>query len=227
MSGERFSRTEALAGDLSPLRKASVIVFGLGGVGGHCAETLARCGVGKITLCDGDVVDITNINRQIVALQSTLGRNKASVMAERIKDINPDCEVVTAEFFLESDNVKDFELSGYDYVADCIDDVSAKIALISEAKECGVPVISCMGAGNKFGTEYKVADISKTSVCPLARVMRRELKKRNITAVKAVYSEEEPVLKSRIPASIAFSTAAAGLKTAAEIIKDLLNKEQK
>ena len=227
MSGERFSRTEALVGDLSPLRKAAVIVFGLGGVGGHCAETLARCGVGKITLCDGDVVEITNINRQIVALQSTLGRNKASVMAERIKDINPDCVVVTAEFFLESDNVKDFELSGYDYVADCIDDVSAKIALISEAKECGVPVISCMGAGNKFGTEYKVADINKTSVCPLARVMRRELKKRNITAVKAVYSEEEPVLKSRIPASIAFSTAAAGLKTAAEIIKDLLNKEQK
>lgn len=222
---ERFVRTEALCGDLEPLINAKVAVIGVGGVGGYCAEALARCGIGSITLVDGDKVALSNINRQIIALTSTLGRNKARVMAERIADINPDCRVKVAEEFLTPDNMESFCLTDYDYVADCIDSVTAKIALIEYTKKIGVEIISCMGAGNKITPNFEVADIKKTSVCPLARVMRGELKKRGIEGVKVVFSREEPVVKSRTPSSVSFVPSVAGLIMASEIVKDLLKKK--
>lgn len=224
MADDRFSRTKNLIGAeaVEGLSNASVAIFGIGGVGGFVTEALARSGIGHFLLVDSDTVDITNINRQIVALDSTVGKSKVQVMKSRILDINPDADVEIRECFYLPDNADEFDFSKYDYIVDAVDTVTAKINIISKAKECGVPVISAMGAGNKLDpTAFKVADISKTKVCPLAKVMRYELKKRGIKDVKVVYSEEDPVLKLQIPASISFVPSVAGLIMAGEVIKDL------
>lgn len=234
----RFSREELLIGQegLEKLQKARVAVFGVGGVGGHVVEALARSGVGALDLFDGDRVSLTNINRQIIALDSTVGRLKVEVAKERVLDINPDCQVEAREMFFTPENAGEVDFSQYDYVADAIDTVTSKIELIRLCREAGVPVISSMGAGNKLDpTAFQVAPIEKTSVCPLARVMRRELKKRGITGVKAVYSTEESLTPAQAqsgdekgtagrptPGSMAFVPSVAGLILAGEIIKDLL-----
>lgn len=232
----RFSRTERLIGAeaLEKLKNSHVAVFGIGGVGGQVAEALARSGIGKIDLVDKDVVSESNINRQIVALDSTVGKYKSDVMADRIKDINPDCVVTSYKTFFLPETKDIFDFSKYDYVIDAIDTVTAKLELIMCASEAGVPVISCMGAGNKLcPTMLEVADIYKTSVCPLARIMRRELKKRGIKKLKVVYSKEEPIIprptneplaqgKNTIPASISFVPPAAGLILASEVVKDII-----
>lgn len=223
---ERFIRTEKLLGDLTPLSRAHVAVFGIGGVGGYCAEALARGGVGAITLCDGDAVAESNINRQIIAMESTVGRNKAAVMAERIRDINGECETVTAEYFATADNLTAFDGKKIDYIADCIDRVTDKLDLIEYAYRKGIDIISCMGAGNKLVPSFLVADIYETSVCPLARVVRTELKKRGVDKLKTVYSRESPVIRTREPASVSFVPPVAGMVMASEIIKDLLGKEK-
>lgn len=228
---EQWDRTTALIGEenLQKLRLSRVAVFGVGGVGGHVAEALARSAIGEITLVDGDVVAKTNLNRQIVALHSTIGKAKADVMAERIRDINPDCKVYSHVVYLSSDTVDTFDFSKFDYVIDAVDDVSAKILLCEKAKENNVKIISSMGAGNKLNpTVFEVADVYKTSVCPLARVMRRELKKRGIDKLKVVYSKEEPIVNKtdeqgkRVPASVAFVPAVCGLVIAGEVVKDLI-----
>lgn len=225
MSDERFDRTRTLIGQesLDKLNKKGVLIFGIGGVGGYVAEALARSGVGRFLLVDSDTVDITNLNRQIIALESTVGRSKVAVMKERILDINPDADVAVRECFYLPENAAEFDFSQYDYIVDAVDTVTAKINIITKAKEENVPVISAMGAGNKLDpTAFKVADISKTKVCPLAKVMRYELKKRGIKNVKVVYSEELPVLKKQVPASISFVPAVAGMIMASEIVKDLI-----
>lgn len=224
MADDRFSRTKNLIGAeaVEGLSNASVAIFGIGGVGGFVTEALARSGIGHFLLVDSDTVDITNINRQIVALDSTVGKSKVQVMRSRILDINPEADVEIRECFYLPENADEFDFSKYDYIVDAVDTVTAKINIISKAKECGVPIISAMGAGNKLDpTAFKVADISKTKVCPLAKVMRYELKKRGIKDVKVVYSEENPVLKLQIPASISFVPSVAGLIMAGEVIKDL------
>lgn len=221
-----FSRTEALVGrdGLEKLKKSRVAVFGLGGVGGYAVEALVRSGVGALDIFDGDTVSVSNLNRQIIATQRTVGRDKTEVTAERIAEINPDCKVMAHKIFVLPENADKIDFSLYDYVVDAIDTVSGKLAIIAGAKACGVPVISCMGAGNKLNASaFEVADIEKTSVCPLARVMRRELKKRGISGVKVVFSREEPVRSGLdVPASIAFVPPAAGLIAAGEVVKDLL-----
>lgn len=225
MSDERFDRTRTLIGQesLDKLNKKGVLIFGIGGVGGYVAEALARSGVGRFLLVDSDTVDITNLNRQIIALESTVGRSKVAVMKERILDINPDADVAVRECFYLPENAAEFDFSQYDYIVDAVDTVTAKINIITKAKEENVPVISAMGAGNKLDpTAFKVADISKTKVCPLAKVMRYELKKRGIKNVKVVYSEELPVLKKQVPASISFVPAVAGMIMASEIVKNLI-----
>ena len=218
-------------GGVEKLKKARVAVFGIGGVGGYVVEALARSGVGALDLIDKDVVSISNINRQIIALHSTVGKPKTEVMAERIKDINPDIEVYTHNVFYLPETADQFDFSKYDYVVDAIDTVAGKLALIEQAKGANVPVISSMGAGNKLDpTAFEVADIAKTSVCPLARVMRRELKKRGIEHVKVVYSKEEPLPTSEtdeetgkaVAGSVAFVPSVVGLIIAGEVIKDLL-----
>ncbi len=229
----QFSRTENLIGKegVEKLKKARVAVFGIGGVGGYVVEALARAGVGSLDLVDNDKVSISNLNRQIIALHSTIGQWKTEVAAARIKDINPAATVYTHNLFFLPENQGELDFSLFDYVVDAIDTVSGKIALIERAKAAGVPVISCMGTGNKLdGRAFEVADISKTTVCPLARVMRRELKKRGIEGVKVVYSKEEPICGGGIsaqtgkavPASISFVPSVAGLILAGEVVKDLL-----
>ena len=225
MSDERFSRTETLIGSdaLKKLNNAKVAIFGIGGVGGHAVEALARSGVGSFLLVDSDTVDITNINRQIVATESTIGKSKVQIMKDRILDINPKASVEVRECFYLPENADEFDFSRYDYIVDAVDTVTAKINIIVKAKECNVPVISAMGAGNKMDPKaFKVADISKTKVCPLAKVMRYELKKRGIKNVKVVYSEELPVLKKQVPASIAFVPSVAGLIMASEVVCDII-----
>ena len=229
---ERFSRTQLLIGTdgLQKLHNAKVAVFGVGGVGGYVVEALARSGVGGLTLIDPDRVSESNITRQIIALSSTVGQYKTHAAKACVMDIHPDCKVETLEIFYSPD-VTDFDFSSFDYVVDAVDTVSAKLAIIERAKSANIPVISSMGAGNKLDpTLFEVSDIAKTSVCPLARVMRRELKKRGIDHVKVVYSKEEP-LPARavdeesgkaIPASIAFVPSVVGLIIAAEVIKDLI-----
>lgn len=230
-----FSRTQMLIGDnaMKRLEDSSVIVFGVGGVGSYVVEALARSGVGKLTLVDADKVDITNINRQIIALSSTVGRYKAEVAKERIADINPDCEVTAVNEFYSEENTAGINLSDYDYVVDAIDSVRSKVFLIKSAYEKGVRVISSMGAGNKLDpTKFRVADINKTEVCPLARVMRRELRLAGVKKLKCVYSTEVAAETSatengkRLPASIAFVPSAAGLIIAGEVIKDLIKDEE-
>ena len=226
-----FSRTEMLIGAeaLEKLKKARVAVFGVGGVGGYVVEALVRAGVGKIDLIDNDRISESNINRQIIALRSTVGRLKTEVMAERIRDINPKVKVGVYNLFFLPETPFDFRC--YDYVVDAIDTVSGKISIIERATAEKIPVISSMGTGNKLGTSvFEVADITKTSVCPLARVMRRELKKRGVEHVKVVYSKEEPKKQETcenngekaVPASISFVPPMAGLTIAGEVIKDLI-----
>jgi tRNA A37 threonylcarbamoyladenosine dehydratase len=227
-----FERTERLFGAeaMCRLKAARVAVFGIGGVGGHCAEALGRSGVGAIDFYDNDVVSITNINRQVVALHSTLGRFKAEVMAERIRDINPDCEVRAFKLFYMPDTAGEVDLSVYDYVADAIDTVTGKIELIIRAKAAGVPVICAMGAGNKLDpASFAVTDISRTETDPLARVLRKELRARGIEGVKVVYSKEPPKkttreTEGRGPASNAFVPPVCGLIMAGEIVKDLITE---
>lgn len=230
---EQFSRTEMLLGGeaLAKLENARVAVFGVGGVGSYAVEALARAGVGALDLIDSDNVAESNINRQIIALHSTVGRPKVDVAAERVHDINPDCKVTCLSTFVLPENMEQFDLAAYDYIVDAIDTVSAKIALAVTGEQLGVPVISSMGTGNKLDpTKFAVTDIYKTSVCPLARVMRTELKKRGVKKLKVLYSTEEPVkvaVKSEehrraVPASISFVPSVAGLIIAGEVIKDLI-----
>ena len=237
----QFSRTEILLGKcgIDRLKKSRVAVFGIGGVGGYVAEALARSGAGALDLIDNDEVSLTNINRQIIALHSTVGRPKVDVMKERILDINPECNVRIFQCFYLPETKNLFDFTEYDYVVDAVDTVTAKIQLIVQAKEAGVPIISSMGAGNKLNpASFEVADISQTSVCPLARVMRQECKKRGIKDVKVVYSKEKPV-ESKLseeekksaeqkgnglaPGSCAFVPSVTGLIIASEVVKDLCN----
>lgn len=230
----RFSRTEMLIGSegINRLSKAKVAVFGVGGVGGYVCEALARSGVGSFVLTDSDTVNITNINRQIIATEKTIGKYKVDVMRDRILDINPNAQVDVRRCFYLPQNADEFDFSQYSYVVDAVDTVTAKIDIIMRAKECGVPVISSMGAGNKLDpTLFCVADIYKTSVCPLAKVMRRELKKRGIKDLKVVYSKEEPIVPARcteektekrsLPSSIAFVPSVVGLIIGGEVVKDI------
>ena len=227
-----FQREINLIGEeqYQKLKGSAVAVFGLGGVGSYVAEALARAGVGKLLICDNDTVALHNINRQLYALHSTVGMPKAQVAFNRLKDINPDLQIEVKQIFFSAETLGDFDLSNYDYIADCIDTVTSKIVLIQQANALGVKVISCMGTGNKLNCDFKVADIKKTKVCPLARVMRRELSKRNINCLKCVYSEEEPIINGetneqrRIPASISYAPSVAGLMLAGEIIKDLIKQ---
>ena len=230
---ESLSRTEALIGKnaVEKLKNKRVAVFGIGGVGGYVVEALARCGVGTIDLIDSDVVSESNINRQIIALYSTIGRFKTEVMAERIKDVNPACKVNVYNVFYLPETADQFDFSCYDYVVDAVDTVTAKLSIIERAKTAKIPVISSMGTGNKLDpTFFEVADIYQTSVCPLAKVMRRELKKRGIESLKVVYSKEEPKSQGVIdektrksaPASISFVPPVAGLILAGEVVKDLI-----
>lgn len=240
MVEERFSRTALIIGEdrLSKLKNARVAIFGVGGVGGFAAEAIARSGVGHIDLFDKDEVSVSNLNRQIIALSSTVGKPKVEVMKERILDINPEAEVTVHNVFYLPENADEYDLSKYDYIVDAVDTVTAKLEIIVRAEKAEVPVISSMGAGNKLHPEmFKVSDIYKTSVCPLARVMRNELKKRGIKKLKVVYSEEkaiepdkavmegiiasDPEAKKLPPGSISFVPSAAGLILAGEVIRDL------
>ena len=222
---EQFERTALLLGDeaVNKLNNSRILIFGVGGVGGYVAEALARTGIGYFTLLDKDLVSESNINRQIIALHSTVGRDKVDVLKERMLDINPYVQVDARKCFFLPENAHEFDFTQYDYVVDAVDTVTAKLQIIVQAKEAGVKVISAMGAGNKVCPDrFEVADIYKTEVCPLAKVMRRELKKRGIKKLKVVYSKEEPVYKGRVPGSIAFAPSVAGLIMAGEVIKDLV-----
>ncbi|MBO4877515.1 MAG: tRNA threonylcarbamoyladenosine dehydratase [Ruminococcus sp.] len=231
---EWLSRTEMMFGAdaVDKLASARVAVFGVGGVGGYAVEALARSGIGALDLIDNDTVAESNINRQIIALRSTIGRFKTDVAAERIADINPDCRVRAYRTFFMPETAGKFDFTQYDYVIDAIDTVTGKIELVMKAEEAGVPVICAMGAGNKTDpTRFEVADIYSTSVCPLARVMRRELKKRGIKRLKVVYSREEAIKpagstedaqRRSVPGSNAFVPSVAGLIIAGEVIKDII-----
>lgn len=231
-----YSRTQLLLGEsgMEKLKNARVAVFGIGGVGGYAAEALVRSGVGAIDIFDNDTVSITNINRQIIALHDTVGRYKVDVMKERALSINPDIKINAYKCFYMPENADEYDLSGYTYIVDAIDTVTAKTELIVRADRAGVPVISSMGAGNKLDPSlFEVEDIYKTSVCPLARVMRRELKRRGIKKLKVVYSKEIPIKpigstgetpndgRRTLPGSTAFVPAAAGLAAAGEVVRDI------
>lgn len=228
---EGFSREERLIGkeNLEKLTKAKVAVFGIGGVGSFVVEGLARAGIGKFLLVDNDTIDITNINRQIHANITNVGKNKVDVMKERILSINPEVEVdVSTEFFMPGSELLDNSL---DYIVDAIDTVTGKIELVCRANDLNIPIISAMGTGNKLDpTKFEVTDIYKTSVCPLAKVMRKELRSRGIQKLKVVYSKEEPIKPNngdyKTPASISFVPSVAGLIIAGEVIKDLINVEK-
>ncbi|WP_031557640.1 tRNA threonylcarbamoyladenosine dehydratase [Lachnospira multipara] len=238
---ERFKRTEVLLGSdaLYKLNSKRVCIFGVGGVGGYVVEALVRAGIGHIDIVDKDVVSESNINRQIIASYKTIGISKVEAFKERIKDINPDCEVIAHNCFYLPETRDEFDFSQYDYVVDAVDTVTAKIDIIMQAKNANTPVISAMGAGNKLDpTMFEVADIYKTSMCPLAKVMRRELKKRQVKNLKVVYSKEVPISpnvseeellkemeetkKRSIPGSISFVPSVAGLILASEVVKDLI-----
>ena len=236
---EQFMRTGLLLGEegIRKLNKAAVAVFGIGGVGGFTVEALARSGIGHLVLVDADEVSESNINRQIIATHQTVGRPKVEVMKERIAQINPETVVETYQTFFLPENADQFDFASYDYVVDAIDTVTGKIELVLQGQKAGTPVISSMGAGNKLDpTMFQVADIYDTSVCPLAKVMRKELKKRNVPALKVVYSKEkamEPAVrisedgKRQIPGSTAFVPSVAGLIIAGEVIKDLSGISEK
>ena len=250
-----FSRTELLIGKeaMQRLYSARVAVFGIGGVGGYVVEALARSGVGAFDLIDDDKVCLTNINRQIIATRKTIGKYKVDVMEERVHSINPEAQVTVHKCFYLPETADQFDFTQYDYVVDAVDTVTAKLEIIMRAKEAGVPVISCMGAGNKLDpTQFHVADIYKTTMCPLAKVMRRELKKRGVKKLKVVYSEEQPTRpledmsiscrancicppgaehkcteRRDIPGSVAFVPSVAGLIIAGEVVKDLAGIKKK
>lgn len=229
---EQLSRTALLLGDaaMDRLKRARVAVFGVGGVGGHAVEALARSGVGTLDLIDNDTVAVSNLNRQIIALHSTLGQYKVDAAAQRIHDINPDTVVHAHRCFYMPDTAAQFDFTQYDYVIDAIDTVTGKLELVMRAKEAGTPIICSMGAGNKLdATAFRVADIYQTSVCPLARVMRYECRKRGIRQLKVVYSEEQAIRPAgaqeahgkAVPGSAAFVPSVAGLIIAGEVIRDL------
>ena len=229
---EQHSRTEMLIGkeNVEKLANARVAVFGVGGVGGYAVEARARAGVGHIDLIDSDKVALSNINRQIIATYDTVGQYKTEAARDRIATINPDCTVRCYNLFFDAESKENFTFSDYDYVIDAIDSLGAKIELIASAKEAGVEIISAMGAGNKLDpTLFEVSDISKTTVCPLARAVRIALRKRGINHLRVVYSKEEPVVKNnldeegnRVPASISFVPSVMGLIIAGEVVKDLI-----
>jgi len=224
---DRFSRTKMLIGEdgIETLQKSRVIVFGIGGVGGFVVEALARAGIGSLDIVDNDTVSASNINRQIYALDSTVGAYKVDVAASRIRDINPECAVTAHRCFFLPDTAGFFDFSRWDYVVDAVDTVAAKIEIIKRAKDAGTRVISCMGTGNKLdASRFRIADIAETSVCPLARVVRRELKKKGIEKVPVLYSTELPSVSGKVPASISFVPAAAGLLIAQKVVCDLLEK---
>lgn len=227
-----YSRTALVIGNeaLEKLKYSTVAVFGIGGVGSFTAEALARAGIGHIILIDSDYVSESNINRQLIALHSTIGKSKVHVMQERIYDINPNIKVEAIQINYNKETYNQFDFTGYSYIADAIDTVTSKLLLIKQSNITQVPIISCMGAGNKLDpTRFEVTDIYKTSVCPLARVMRRELKKIGINKLKVVYSKEEPIntaiensMRKKSPGSISFVPSVAGLIMAGEIIKDII-----
>lgn len=241
MTKNQFARTELLLGKeaVDRLGKARVAVFGIGGVGGYVCEALVRSGVGALDLVDSDRVSLTNLNRQIIATRKTIGRLKVDVMKERILEINPEAEVRTYPCFFLPEKASEFPFEEYDYVVDAVDTVTAKIGLVMKAGEMGIPVISSMGAGNKLdGSRFRIADLYETRVCPLAKVMRRELKKRGVERLKVVYSEEEPMrpvqeaafspgeqeaflTRRAIPGSVAFVPSVAGLLIAGEVVRDI------
>ena len=234
---DRFSRTELLLGPraMQRLKNARVAVFGIVGVGGFTVEALARSGVGALDLIDHDTVSLTNLNRQIIATEETIGRYKADVAAERVHSINPDCVVRTYRTFYLPDTADQFDFHQYDYVVDAVDTVTGKLLLIEQAKACGTPVISSMGAGNKLDpTAFRVADLYETDICPLAKVMRKECRKRGIDHLKVVYSREKPIApqgpvqeettRRSLPGSIAFVPSVVGLIIGGEVIKDLISK---
>lgn len=236
---DQFSRTRLLLGEdgMKKLRGARVAVFGIGGVGGYVVEALVRSGVGEIDIFDNDTVCLTNLNRQIIATRETMGKYKVDVMKERALSINPDVKINAHNCFYMPDTADDYDFSVYSYIVDAIDTVTGKIEIIMRANALGIPVISCMGAGNKLdASKFEVADIYKTSVCPLARTMRYELRKRGVKKLKVVYSKEEPIKpmpdaanleetdRRSLPGSVAFVTAVAGLIAAGEVIKDLVKQ---
>ena len=234
---DQFSRTELLLGEeaMEILQQSRVAVFGLGGVGGYVCEALVRSGVGAFDLVDSDTVCLTNLNRQIIATQRTIGQYKTDAMRERILDINPKAQVHVYRCFFLPENAEEFPFEKYDYIVDAVDTVTAKIALAVKAKEKHVPIISSMGAGNKLdGSLFRVADIYQTKVCPLAKVMRRELKKCGVERLKVVYSEEKPICpkealeqdkkRRAVPGSVAFVPSVAGLLLAGEVVKDLIGQ---
>lgn len=229
---EQFIRGVGVLGEdgIRKLNNSRVIVFGVGGVGGFCAEALCRAGVGQIDLVDGDVVSVSNLNRQIIALHSTVGMPKVEVLRDRLMDINPECKVSARKLFYLPENADEIDLSQYDYIVDAVDTVSAKLEIICRAKALDIPIISAMGAGNKlYPTRFEVSDIYKTSVCPLSRIIRRELKARGIKSLKVVYSKEEPrqsmgidpESKKPIPSSLSFVPSVMGLIMAGEIVSDI------
>ena len=236
---EQFLRTAMLLGEeaIAKLQKARVAVFGIGGVGGYTVEALARAGIGRIDVIDNDTVSLSNINRQILATHSTVGMPKVEAAKKRILDINPNCQVVTHQVFYTPETEGQFDFTQYDYIVDAIDTVTGKLALVRNAHAVGTPIICCMGTGNKLdASAFQVADISKTSMCPLARIMRKELSKRGIRHLKVVYSQEEALTptgweeeaaalgKRQIPGSVSFVPGAAGLILAGEVIKDIAGK---
>jgi len=234
MEENQFERPPLLLGKASveKLAEKRVAVFGVGGVGGFVCEGLVRAGIGAIDIVDKDIVAISNINRQLIALHSTVGKNKVDVLEERLKDINKNLIIKKYKCFFLPETSETFDFREYDYVVDAIDTVTGKIELILKAKEAGVPIISAMGAGNKLDpTAFQVSDIYKTSVCPLARVMRRELKKRGVEKLKVVYSKEEPIKpqfeegEEVVPGSVSFVPPALGLIIAGEVVKDLIRVE--
>ena len=233
---EQFSRTEILLGKeaLDRLSHARVAVFGIGGVGGYVCEALVRSGVGAFDLIDNDTVSLSNLNRQIIATRRTVGQYKTDVMQERMLDINPEVDVRLHRCFFLPEHAQDFPFAEYDYIVDAVDTVTAKIELVMQAQTNRVPIISSMGAGNKLdGSRFQVADLYQTKVCPLAKVMRRELKKRGVQKLKVVYSQEEPLwactdgsiggetMRRSVPGSVAFVPSVAGLLIAGEVVKDL------
>ena len=240
----QYDRTALVIGDegIEKLKKSRVAVFGIGGVGSYTVEALARAGVGTIAIYDNDTVSESNINRQLIALHSTVGRKKTEVMAERIADINPDIKVIANDIFYSAENANIFNPKDFDYVVDAIDTVSSKLLLIERCEKTNTPIISCMGTGNHLDpSKFAIADISKTSVCPLARVMRLELKKRGIKKLKVLYSTEQPIKpetdeklleeekqkgssRRQIPGSISFVPSVAGLMIAGEVIKQLARR---
>lgn len=244
-----FTRTRLLIGEdgLQKLKNSKVMIFGVGGVGSFCIEAIARAGIGHIHVVDDDTVSITNINRQLIATTKTIGQDKVEIIKNRIKEINPETEVLTTKLFYTKETADKIDFSGYDYIVDAIDTVSAKILLVEKANQLNVPIISSMGTGNKLDpSKFEVADIYKTSVCPLAKVMRYELKRRGIKKLKVVYSKEQPrkvapleqdpnaksssefrdtTAKTIVPGSISFVPPVSGFILASQVVNDILNKK--